>query len=445
MDAVSPSPSAGRGKSERWPKVVKAGSVGVTVYRMRHATARTGWTYVVAWVTPAGRQRRKFTDAGAALDEARLKADQLHAGRVEGAEMSRGDRDELQAARALAKDVPVVAALKEWAEARALCAGQLVPAAKLWRDTHGTTSRRTSVPEAVDAFLAAKKRSGVAVASSYDQTLPRLKEAFTGPMESVTARALTAWIYDTFAQPLPEGEGKPGEKRAHPSTVNTHRKRLVALWRWARKEGYLPALAQTEAERMDRAREEATEIGIIDARTFARILALIRDRHADYLALTVLAGFCGLRRSELHAQTWADVNLARAFVRVTAAKRNTPSKRLVPLAPAAVEWLLSCKHANAKDALVSPPWGVDLVRKFVREAGIDCPENAFRHSFISARVAQTGDVAATSLEAGNSPAIIFKHYRELMAKEDGAAWFALTPAAVAGQSNVIPLKQRASA
>lgn len=444
MDSTAHLPLTSPGVG-RWPRVIKSGSVTVKVYRLRHATARTGFTYVVAWVTPAGRQRQKFADPAAALAEARLKADQLAAGRVEGAEMSRGERDELQAARELCSGVPLVSAVREWAEARKLCAGELLAAARLWRDTHGTAVRRLTVPDAVNEFLAAKRRAGVAVGRSYEQTLPRLAAAITGPLESVSARALAAWIQSEFGQPVTGG--KPGERAVHPVTHNTHRKRLVALWRWARKEGCLPALAQTQAERIDTARTVSTEIGVIDVPTFARILRHIRDNHPAHLAITVLAGFCGLRRSELHAQKWSDVNLSRGFVRVTAAKRNTPSKRLVTLSPAAVEWLLSCKRPKAADALVSPPWGIDLVRRFVREAGIACPENAFRHSYISARVAATGDVAGTSLEAGNSPAIIFKHYRELMAKEDGAAWFALTPASAAapGKANIIPLKQRATA
>jgi hypothetical protein len=42
-------------------------------------------------------------------------------------------------------------------------------------------------------------------------------------------------------------------------------------------------------------------------------------------------------------------------------------------------------------------------------------------------VAVTGSIAQTSLEAGNSPQIIFKHYLELMTKEDGETWFASAP------------------
>jgi hypothetical protein len=54
-------------------------------------------------------------------------------------------------------------------------------------------------------------------------------------------------------------------------------------------------------------------------------------------------------------------------------------------------------------------------------------QNALRHSFISYRVAETGDVARTSLEAGNSPKMIFRHYREIVDAEAAKAWFSIRP------------------
>jgi hypothetical protein len=54
-------------------------------------------------------------------------------------------------------------------------------------------------------------------------------------------------------------------------------------------------------------------------------------------------------------------------------------------------------------------------------------KNALRHSFISYRVAETQDVAQVALEAGNSPQIIFEHYRELVRLKEAQAWFAIEP------------------
>jgi hypothetical protein len=52
---------------------------------------------------------------------------------------------------------------------------------------------------------------------------------------------------------------------------------------------------------------------------------------------------------------------------------------------------------------------------------------ALRHSFISYRVAQTQNVAQVALEAGNSPQMIFRHYRELVRPADAKMWFSLAP------------------
>jgi hypothetical protein len=63
-----------------------------------------------------------------------------------------------------------------------------------------------------------------------------------------------------------------------------------------------------------------------------------------------------------------------------------------------------------------------------KAAGVAWKANALRHSFISYRVAQTKDVAATALEAGNSPKIVFAHYRQLCTEAEAKEWFSVFPA-----------------
>jgi hypothetical protein len=53
--------------------------------------------------------------------------------------------------------------------------------------------------------------------------------------------------------------------------------------------------------------------------------------------------------------------------------------------------------------------------------------NGLRHSFISYRVAAIKNVAQVALEAGNSPAMIFSNYRELVTPRDARAWLAIRP------------------
>jgi hypothetical protein len=56
--------------------------------------------------------------------------------------------------------------------------------------------------------------------------------------------------------------------------------------------------------------------------------------------------------------------------------------------------------------------------------------NALRHSFISYRLAAVQNTAQVALEAGNSPQMIFRHYRELVRPMDAEKWFEVTPASV---------------
>lgn len=395
--------------AERWPKKVISGNVVVRVYKVKHATSKTGNAYVLAYQDGGQRRLQKFADPGAALAEARLKADQLNAGRIAGASMSAGDRDELQAARRLAGAVPVVAALEEWQRGRKLCGGSIIPACELWAATQTAKLEDVTAAEASRRYLESRRRAGMNTKAGMERTLPKFLETFGGQnMTTISARGLQAWL----------------DEIANPASRNSHRKRIITFFRWARKAGMLPAAAQTEIEKTDRAKVPPLEIGILTGQQFAAALDLMRRKHREYLAVTVLAGFCGLRRKELHAQAWKDVQLDRGHLRVTAAKSNTPSKRLVPICPAAVEWLMLCKR---KGDLVSPAWGIDRVRAFCREAKIPCPENGFRHGYISHRVAQTGNVAETSLEAGNSVQVIHAHYRELVSKAEGEAWFSLRP------------------
>ena len=58
-------------------------------------------------------------------------------------------------------------------------------------------------------------------------------------------------------------------------------------------------------------------------------------------------------------------------------------------------------------------------------------DNGFRHSYITYRVAQINDTARVALECGNSPDVIFAHYRELVGPEEAAAWWATMPPALA--------------
>ena len=62
-----------------------------------------------------------------------------------------------------------------------------------------------------------------------------------------------------------------------------------------------------------------------------------------------------------------------------------------------------------------------------KAAGLVWKHNGLLYSYISCRVAETKNVNEAALEAGNSPEIIFQHYRELVTSEAAKQWCGIRP------------------
>jgi len=70
---------------------------------------------------------------------------------------------------------------------------------------------------------------------------------------------------------------------------------------------------------------------------------------------------------------------------------------------------------------------ISVVSALAKALGIEWPRNVLRHSFISYRIAKVKSADQVALEAGNSPSIIFKHYRELTTEDQADSWFGIMP------------------
>ena len=136
---------------------------------------------------------------------------------------------------------------------------------------------------------------------------------------------------------------------------------------------------------------------------------------------------------------WHDLERRSGHIEITAKQAKTASRRLIPILPNLAAWLHAAPH-NGNERL----WPRSSNRYFegqkqaASKAGICWKANALRHSFISYRVAQTRDIAAVALEAGNSAQMIFAHYRELCTESEAAEWFGIVPA-TAEARNILPM------
>ena len=411
-------------KTPRFPVTIRRGAVATKVYRFQRKDGRD--VYTAAWHVGGARLTKQFPSYAEAHAEATLKADQLSAGRVNAAAtVTAEDGATLTEARRLCDGIPLVSALQEWAKARELCGGHLIEAAQAWQAKHeGSAMKDITVEDAVEEFIAAKQKNGIDVKASYrrqlasdpkskrtprPRTVPTFADAFRGQLlRNVTHQAIQAHLNEFL----------------HPVSRNTRRTRIVSLFRWARKEGYLPQEIQTAAERTDAAVEHDTEIGVVTPEQLRQAFRLIHKKAPHYIPALTLAALCGMRRTEVHAQDWSDIDLKRKFVRVTRAKKNTPANRIIDLNDAAVAWLFAHQKKSGR---VCSNLALDRIRAICATAKLPLAENGFRHAHISARVAVEADVKRIALDSGNSPDLIFSNYRKVMHPEEGKDYLEVGP------------------
>jgi len=166
------------------------------------------------------------------------------------------------------------------------------------------------------------------------------------------------------------------------------------------------------------------EITIFTPEEMEKILLVA---HARILPLLAIGGFTGIRTAEICKLDWEDIKWDRGHIEVSGRIAKTNARRLVPLSENLKAWLAPWRGESGPIITMADPSGA--MSDTAVKAGIPggWRQNALRHSFISYRVAETGDVARTSLEAGNSPKQVFRHYREVVDEAAARAWFSITP------------------
>jgi integrase len=393
----------------KFPKIVKRGHTTVKIYR----TPVKGYPqFTVVHYLGEKRQRRMFSDLALALTEAETIASKLSAGELNVLELRNEDRlAYVRAVEALKPTgTPLEMAAMQFAETWQRLGGvSLLEAANFYLKHHPQGLPRKTVAEVLEEMLAAKQADGASAVYLRDLRgrLERFRDAVGGMIASVTAPVIEDFL---------RGLKHTGVSR------NSYRKKIGTLFRFAEQRGYL-AKGDGRIDSVARAKEAETEIEIFTPEELGKLLGVCRPEIVPFLTI---GAFAGLRSAELTRLDWHDVRLEDGFIEVKARKAKTASRRLVPLAENLKAWLRPywrtsgrvCGVGNVGNALM------DLAK----EAEVKWKHNGLRHSFISYRVADIQNVAQVALEAGNSPQMIFKHYRELVRAADAKRWFALVPA-----------------
>jgi integrase len=400
-----------KAKRHRFPIVVKRGSSVVKIYRDRKPT---GTYYRVAYHIGGRRHRPHFNDLEKAIAEAEAKASQLSRGDVDAMQLSGKDRLVYGRAVEAVREhgVPLDAAALEYSEARKILDGLgLVDAARFYARHHGRDVKRKAVADAVREMIEAKKTGGVSDVYLNDlrYRLGMFADSFQCDLVSLTPDDVQRF-FDRI--------------QLSARSFNNFLRTLRTFCRFAQDRGWLSKEVDLLTS-VKRRKEKSTPVEILTPQEMA---ALLEHATPEIAPCFALGAFAGLRSEEILILEWADVTRRPGFIEVAAHKAKTAARRLVPIADNLARWLGPLRSDGLLWQNTKAMFHKTRLR-VAAEAGVKWKQNVLRHSCISYRLAEIQDVNRVALEAGNSPQMIFRHYRELATPEQARTWFSIAPAA----------------
>lgn len=407
--------------------------------------------YTVAYYLGSKRVRRKFADLAKARREAEMVAIKLTNGESEALKLTGGDRADyvcaMQKLREWKPDADLNLAITDYvAVMRRLPEHvSLSEAVEFYLKRHPIGLPAKTIRKVVDELIESKTNAGKSdvYIKDLNSRLGAFADSFQLRISDVSGKQIEEYI-----RGLKTLNGDESQRRQLAGRTQNNIRRLVStLFKFAIKRGYLPK-DHDEINGVEKASVDSGEIEVFSPaelqKLFDACLTRVQERgvwrtREEMIPYLAVAAFCGLRAAEIMRLDWSEIHLtgAEKFVEVTAGKAKTASRRTVPITDNCAAWLE--RYAKTSGPVINLSRADKQLFLYLAEkSGVAWKHNGLRHSFISYRLAVVKDVGQVSLEAGNSPGMVFKHYRQLVRESEAQEWFAIMPPKQA--ENVVPLQ-----
>ena len=394
------------------PIELSNGRETVKIYK---GTSRGRPYFQLSFYRAGRRERRTFSNKDAAKREAKVVLGQLATNsEIADTSMTVSDIESLVAARAALEGfaVPLHLAIEGFAGAVRKLGMPADPftalhqAVSFYVKHHPIGSARIPLGEMTQRYVDSRNRVGLSkgrVNAVGVATRAMLKEFPAENLDLPSGDEIVKWLDKKYESAV---------------TKNSTLKTLKAFAAWVERTGLVATQKITKIEMW---KEPSGEIAVYTPEEVRTILSKVPKMAIPFVAI---GAFAGMRAAEIIRLDWSEINLKRGFITVAAAKTKTAARRLVPISENLKAWLTP--YAQESGAVI--PLTDSRLNQLLRTKGIPRKRNALRHSYISYRLAVINDTPKVALECGNSPTMIFKHYRELVAPEAAKAWFEIMPA-----------------
>jgi hypothetical protein len=280
---------------------------------------------------------------------------------------------------------------------------------------------RIAVKDAVWQFLATKENCSKNTYNQAKGLLMKLVDWADGrTLDSISREAAQGYL-----------------KTARSGSYNHYLRFAKSLYKWAISEELTNNNPFKNIAPKTRIHTEVSVLSCDEAKALLRASeALYGGELLPYTAITL---FAGLRPdSEMRHLSWDAINLEDAEIRVIMGKTRIP--RTVDIPKNLVKWLRKCdrslpiypKNFRRKWAKLRNKAGFKGgAAKTPKEKAVEIGlkpwvKDYTRHTAISYRVRQTGDIHSTATWAGNSPAIIRSHYLGLVSGSESEKFWSIS-------------------
>jgi integrase len=406
--------------------VIRTGQTKATIYNYPNNGSES---FAVVWYVGNVRKRKIFADLEHAKIHATSMVNSLSRGEAEAVSLSGEERlCYIRASQFVSEfNINLDTAAAEYRDAkRLLKGGSLLDAARFFAEAKLFNCVSKPVHKVVEEMLKAKSDEGLSHSYVRDLRcrLTKFAEAFQIQLQDVRGNDVKNWLQEMDI-----------ENR----TRNNFKLAIQTLISFAKTQKYLPP-NWNEMDSIPVWKVKQDEIEIFTPREMLFFLAVAHENLIPFLSI---GGFAGLRSAEVERLDWSKIDLKKGYITVDAGIAKTNSRRLVPIVPNLKQWLEPrAKEEGAVITISNVPNAIQRLVDSTRPINPNDPtkflapqvpwkHNALRHSFCSYRLAEQKNAAQVALEAGNSPQMIFKHYRELVTEDEAKDWFSITPERVA--------------
>ncbi len=441
-------------KSEGFPMTIKgAPGISATIYK----TTKKGTDYItfmVSYTLLGSRKMKGFADLEEAKAHAQDACEKIAAGQQAALQLNNEDSATyLRAKGHLPDGVALDLAARDYSEVIQILAGRAHPieAAREWVKRNAVDLPKITVAAAVEKLKAQLKADGKSLGRQQQiaAALDPFAESFNCQVHTLAPALISSYLTE-----LPHME----------KTKKNHRDALDYFFRWLVLRGFLPKGTNLLEGVQEYSGRKFGKITTYTPEEIAKLLIGAQKVNRRMIPSLALGAFAELRTAEISRIDWKEIDFddnggnstpephVEVANDITKNGEEGEARRIVPMKPNLRAWLEPLRKESGKVCPFSEKQIAKHWKRIAEAAGVPWKKNALRHTCISARIAECGDVPRVADESGNSPAVIRSNYLKRMKQKQAALWFGITPENVArvgageslpSVSSILPLKDAA--